>query len=206
MTLKKIYIVRHGQTAYNLKGIVQGRSINADLNQTGRDQAESFFQAYKDQRFDRVITSSLKRTHQSVQKFLDHNANWEIEAGFDEISWGKFDGEKITEDHEYWEVLKKWNAGQTDFRIEDGESPEDVKIRQQEAWKRCVLEGGSETETILLCMHGRALRVLLATLSGKSLQHMDDYKHANLGLYIVETNGTKNKISGMFEEHLTIKK
>ncbi len=86
MIRKKIYIVRHGQTDYNLEGIVQGRSINADLNETGRAQAESFYQAYKNQKFDRIITSSLKRTHQSVQKFLQGNSGWVIDAGFDEIS------------------------------------------------------------------------------------------------------------------------
>lgn len=202
MIRKKIYIVRHGQTAYNLQGIVQGRSINADLNKTGRTQAESFYQAYKDQKFDRIITSSLKRTHQSVQKFIDGHDDWIIDTGFDEISWGKFDGQKITDDHEYWKVLDKWNNGETDYRIEEGESPSDVQNRQREAWERLILNSGANEENVLICMHGRALRVLLATLDGKSLQQMDDYKHANLGLYIVELTEDLTTISGMFTEHL----
>ncbi|NDE62419.1 MAG: histidine phosphatase family protein, partial [Cyclobacteriaceae bacterium] len=43
MDRKKIYLVRHGQTDYNLQGVVQGSGIDAPINATGRAQAEAFF-------------------------------------------------------------------------------------------------------------------------------------------------------------------
>ena len=39
---KRIIIVRHGETAYNALGIVQGRGINAELNEKGWLQARKF--------------------------------------------------------------------------------------------------------------------------------------------------------------------
>lgn len=42
-TTKDIYIIRHGQTDFNVRQIVQGRGINSDLNDMGIRQAQLFF-------------------------------------------------------------------------------------------------------------------------------------------------------------------
>ena len=41
--MKEIYIIRHGETELNRLGIVQGRGVDSDLNDTGRAQAEAFY-------------------------------------------------------------------------------------------------------------------------------------------------------------------
>ena len=45
--VKNIYIIRHGQTDFNVRQIVQGRGINSDLNDEGILQAKLFFEAHK---------------------------------------------------------------------------------------------------------------------------------------------------------------
>ena len=47
-TEKEIYVIRHGQTEHNKKGIVQGKGVNLPLNETGQAQARKFFDAYKE--------------------------------------------------------------------------------------------------------------------------------------------------------------
>ena len=64
--LREIFLVRHGQTDYNLKNIVQGRGVDSSINQTGRDQASKFYDKYGSLDFELVITSTLKRTKQTV--------------------------------------------------------------------------------------------------------------------------------------------
>ena len=71
-------MIRHGETEYNRQGIVQGSGIDADLNETGRNQAEAFYQKYKDIPFDKVYTSALVRTHQTVEKFIEAGIPHEI--------------------------------------------------------------------------------------------------------------------------------
>lgn len=66
---KTIYIIRHGETDYNKQGIIQGGGIDSSLNELGRRQAQQFYQAYHHIQFDRIYTSELKRTHQSVAPF-----------------------------------------------------------------------------------------------------------------------------------------
>lgn len=200
MTAKKIYLVRHGQTDYNLEGIVQGRTIDASLNETGRKQANSFWEAYKDVPFQKIYTSALKRTSESIQNFIDLGIPTEQEAGLDEISWGVYDGKKIFEDDYYWQVVKEWNAGNVSLRIKGGESPEDVRDRQLPVIEKIAK---SEEDVILVCMHGRAMRILLSHFIDGNLNGMDDYQHKNLGLYLLELdeNGLKI-IEGNITGHL----
>ena len=74
---KVIYFIRHGQTDYNLKRIIQGSGIDSDLNETGREQGGLFFEQYKNIPFEVVMTSTLKRTHQTVAHFIDAGIPWE---------------------------------------------------------------------------------------------------------------------------------
>ena len=71
MSTKKIYLIRHGETKYNKLGIVQGSGVDSDLNETGIEQANAFFEHYKNISFDKIYTSKLKRSQQSVQQFID---------------------------------------------------------------------------------------------------------------------------------------
>jgi probable phosphoglycerate mutase len=43
-----------------------------------------------------------------------------------------------------------------------------------------------EEETILVCMHGRALRVMLCHLTNVPVCNMDDFPHTNTALYKLE--------------------
>lgn len=190
MTSKKIYVVRHGQTDFNLQGIVQGSGVDSDLNETGRKQAKAFFDAYKDTGFDKVYTSKLKRTHQTVQSFLQLGIPTESLAGLNEINWGTKEGYKITpeEDEYYHYMLKQWQLGNTSLRIENGESPDDVAIRMRPAIEHIMAQPNEQK--VLVCMHGRAIRILLCMLLNYPLRSMDTFDHENLCLYLVDYNGS----------------
>ena len=190
MSLKKIYLLRHGQTDFNLQGIVQGSGINSSLNETGRWQAEKFFQAYQQTPFDKIYTSALQRSVQSVQQFIDLGIPHEQHAGLNEISWGKREGTKITpeEDAYYFDMLKRWQNGETDVPIEGGESPQLVADRQKPVLD--LILSRPEEKTILVCMHGRAMRILLAQMLNYPLHQMDRFVHYNLCLYMLHHTGS----------------
>ncbi len=190
MSTKKVYLIRHGQTDYNLQGIVQGSGVNSDLNEEGRRQAALFFEKYKDVPFDKVYTSALKRSVQSVQGFLDLGLPHEEHAGLNEICWGVREGTRITpeEDAYYYEVLQSWSEGNTSLCIEGGESPELVAARQRPFID--LMLSRPEEETILICMHGRAMRMLLCQLLNYPLRCMDQFEHQNLCLYLLEYTGS----------------
>ena len=61
-----IYIVRHGQTDWNLEGRYQGR-LDVELNEKGIKQAEKIHEELKDIKFDIVFSSPLKRAYKTAQ-------------------------------------------------------------------------------------------------------------------------------------------
>jgi broad specificity phosphatase PhoE len=190
LSIKKIYLVRHGQTDYNLKNIVQGSGVDTDLNEKGRAQAEAFFKMYKEIRFDKVYTSALKRSKQSVEKFLELGIPHEALEGLNEISWGTKEGHPVTptEDEYYHFMIKQWQLGNTTLKIEKGESPEDVVKRMKPAVDHIMSK--NDEKTILICMHGRAIRILLCHLLNYPLKSMDMFEHENLCLYVLNHTGT----------------
>lgn len=189
MSSKKIYIIRHGQTDFNLQNIVQGSGVDSSLNDVGRAQARAFFDMYRDVAFDKVYTSALRRTTETVKSFLELGIPSESLVGLNEISWGTKEGFKITpeEDQYYHYMLKQWELGNTSLRIEGGESPEDVVRRMQPALDRIL--GRPDERSILICMHGRAIRILLCILLNYPLKSMDMFEHENLCLYLLNYNG-----------------
>jgi broad specificity phosphatase PhoE len=190
LTSKKIYLIRHGQTDYNLQNIVQGSGVDTDLNDRGREQAQAFFDRYKDVPFQKVYTSALKRTHQSVKGFLEMGLPHVQLPGLNEISWGTKEGYKVTpsEDEYYHYMLKQWQLGNTALKIEGGESPEDVVKRMQPAVDHFMSQ--TDEQTILICMHGRAIRILMCMLLNYPLKSMDMFEHENLCLYLLNYTGS----------------
>ncbi|MGF1638583.1 MAG: histidine phosphatase family protein [Cyclobacteriaceae bacterium] len=193
MILKKIYLIRHGQTGYNKMGIVQGRGIDTTLSELGHKQSHAFFKAYKEVPFDKVYTSALQRTHQTVKPFLDLGIEWKILPGLDEISWGISEGMTYEDENnkQYYKIINSWKSGNVTEKIEGGESPIDVMERQKEAIDYILSDNG---QTVLVCMHGRALRILLAWITGRHLKEQDAFAHDNLSLYVLNYDGEKLEI------------
>jgi broad specificity phosphatase PhoE len=194
MIQKTLYIVRHGQTELNRLGVVQGRGMDTDLNDEGRKQAFQFYEAYKNIPFDKIYISALKRTQQSIQPFIDLGIPYQKLSGLDELAWGIHEGQPATVQNKaaFLQIMRDWLDGRLDSKFEGGESPNEVEIREREALD--VIMSHPEEKTVLICMHGRAMRLLLCILSGKPLTEMDTFPHQNLVLYKVIYDGEKFEI------------
>ncbi|PVH25359.1 histidine phosphatase family protein [Sphingobacterium corticibacter] len=191
---KTFYFIRHGQTDLNLRGIVQGRGVNSPLNEMGRKQAEAFFQAYKHVPFDKVYTSTLLRTHETVASFITAGIPTEQLVGLDEISWGIYEGREQDETimAGFKALVDQWRNNLLDVAVENGESPNALVIRQQEAMQHMLAQ--EDEELVLVCLHGRALRILLCHLTEMEVCQMDYFPHTNTALYIVEYEDGKYRI------------
>jgi broad specificity phosphatase PhoE len=192
--IKTLHIVRHGQTDLNKQGIVQGRGKNTDLNDEGRKQASQFYEAYKSVPFNKIYISELKRTQQSIQQFIDLGIPYQKLSGLDELAWGIYEGMPNTPDTKaaFLTLMRDWVAGKLDSKFENGESPNEVRLRQLEALQ--IIMSHTEEEEVLICMHGRAMRLFLCLLTGKPLTEMDAFPHQNLVLYKVTFDGDRFEI------------
>jgi broad specificity phosphatase PhoE len=191
---KTIYIIRHGETDLNKRGVMQGRGVDTDLNDHGRQQAEAFYKAYKHVPFDHIYTSTLKRTHQTVHKFIESGIPWTQYAGLDELAWGIYEGQESTEDVKvvFDNLMKSWTAGDLHLKFDQGESPLEVHERQLEVLEKLIEK--NDAKTILICMHGRAMRLFMCLLMDRPLYDMDKFPHQNTTLYKLIYDGSKFRI------------
>lgn len=188
MIQKELYIIRHGQTEHNAKGIVQGKGVNLSLNEKGRKQANAFFKAYKHVPFEIIYTSTLTRAQESIAQFKELGIAHEIYPELDEISWGELEGSHATmeSDLEFQQLLSKWRVGDIHAKPSpNAESPFELQQRQEKFLEYLLT---TPHQKILIATHGRFIRAFMCTLTGKPLSEMEKFNHVNLCLYKVNLN------------------
>ncbi len=179
---KEIYLIRHGETDFNRKGIVQGRGVNSSLNETGKKQAQAFHQYFRHIEFDFLFSSSLLRTQQTLEPFRLEGYPLNITETLDEINWGIHEGKTSDKEthHQYKDLIRLWSEGKVDEKIPEGESPIELQKRQLIFLNEILPKYHGK---VLICSHGRAIRSLLCTMLGRPLSEMDTFPHTNLSLY-----------------------
>lgn len=188
---KTIHLIRHGQTDFNLKNIIQGSGINSDLNENGMLQADKFFKTYKHVPYKHIYTSQLKRAIQSVGNFIEKGIPHSPLEELNEINWGIMEG-KIQNPVTvklYHETINNWKNGLLNQTVPEGETPLEMYKRQTQGLELLMNKSPNE-DIILICMHGRAIRSFLCLLTGTPLQEMENWDHSNLCLYTLKFNGT----------------
>ena len=195
----RLHIIRHAETEYNKLGVIQGSEVDSELNKIGLRQSELFYEYYKNHNFKKIYVSGLMRTFQTVKKFTDNGFPYEKISDFNEISWGVNQG-KNDDLAEYKMLTDSWKAGNLDNKFENGESPNEMVVRLMIGLEKIV---NDNLDSVLLCIHGRALRVLLSKIIDNDLTMMDKYVHSNTGMYIIEYNeGKYSIIKSNLREHL----
>ena len=189
--MKKIYIIRHGETDFNRMNIVQGNGVDTDLNETGLNQGFLFYNKYKTTPFDKIYVSGLKRTQQTIQHFINDEIPYEKLHELNEISWGEYEGkaQDFKEREFYQYAVNAWNSGNYDVAVANGETPNQLQQRQKKALEY-ILKNTHE-KTVLVCMHGRALKSFICLLLNVPLFNMDNYQHQNTCLYQLDFDGEK---------------
>lgn len=97
--MQKIYLIRHGQTDFNVEGKIAGQ-IETDLTETGKQQVlDCAVKLKKDNiKFDVILCSTLKRAKDTAQ-IIAHEICSPIvyDADLKEFSNGIFEGVKIND-------------------------------------------------------------------------------------------------------------
>lgn len=105
-----IYLVRHGQTDWNLEGKYQGQT-DIELNQAGIKQAEKLMDELKDISFDVVFSSPLKRAYKTAT--IIHHGVVVADERLMERCNGELEGKKKNN-----EVVDFTDPNETRFGIE----------------------------------------------------------------------------------------
>ncbi len=188
-----IYIMRHGETVFNAKGIMQGQ-LDEPLNQSGRDFAEMTGKAMKGFHFDYCISSPLDRAKETAQIILRESEN-DIQIDIDdrviEIDFGCMEGKKIAEMGD--EGLKFFYDPFHFAGFPDGETIQDVCDRTQEFLKELIAK--DDGKTYLISTHGCAMRGMVNYLSDDPADYWLGHAPYNCSFTIIEAEGGNGRIT-----------
>ena len=115
-----IYIVRHGQTEWNVSKRLQGHKP-ITLNEKGREEAKTFAEKIKDLDFDRIISSDLLRAKETAE-IINEKVHKEIflDARLRSVDYGNLEGRFIPDiTQEEWKI---YNSTPEKFGAESVES------------------------------------------------------------------------------------
>jgi len=176
--LKRILLVRHGESEWNSARRLQGQADIA-LSGKGRSQAVSLRPTVAGLLPDRVLTSDLKRAHDTAGLLGFPEAT--PTAMLREIDVGEWTGASIAEllarsEAEY----RDWRAGA--YTPPGGEHWSAFADRTAAAVGASLQEGA---ERLLVVCHGGVIRALLDRLVGLSPQRMVPVGPASLSIVAI---------------------
>lgn len=189
-----LYLIRHAQAEGNLYRIAQGQ-YNSILTDRGNRQVQALERRFADVPIDAVYSSDLYRTcatasaicrpkHLPLHRRRDLR---EICVGtWEQKTWGEIartDPQKF-EDFSYH--LERWF-------VDGAETPEQVRDRILTAVREIVQE--NPNRTVAVFSHGYAIRILLATLEGRSIAEVGETPHGdNTAVSLLEADGDTLRI------------
>ena len=161
--MTELVLLRHGPTAWNAEGRIQGRS-DQPLSDAGRARVRDWRlpPAWHDHRW---VTSPLGRARETAA-LLGH-PDAEVVPELVETHWGDWEGEVLAELRvRLGETMAGNESRGLDFRPPGGESPRDLQVRLA-PWLARVAAGG---EPCLAVAHKGVIRALYALASGWDLR------------------------------------
>lgn len=158
-------MIRHGETALNVKGCYYGRT-DAVLSEKGISQARYLKEILKEVSFDYIVASPLVRAYNTAQIVMKEREQ-EIfgDRRLMEQDFGIFEGMTYKEiQNTYPKELDAWNEEFSTYRIPKGESFADVRSRAEDFLRDIPSGRESKGEKMLIVAHKGTLGHLLAAM------------------------------------------
>jgi len=165
-----VYLVRHGQTAWNKEEIFRGRA-DIPLNETGRKEALLAGQYLRGVGVVSVHSSPLSRAFETAEIIAQYQGK-EVQAldGLIDIDFGQWQGVSREEvKRRYGELYRQWKDTPHLVRFPEGEGLEDVRKRALRAIHETVQDHAAET--LVMVSHRVVNKIVICGLLGLDNSH-----------------------------------
>ena len=163
----RLYFARHGQSEANVLKVISNRGLVHPLTELGRQQAAELAQSLASTPIIKIYFSPLLRAQQTAEIVAATlklpieiaDALREPDCG---IAEGRSDEAAWAEHQRAW---TEWLDEQRyDYRIEGGESFNDLRARFMPFIDRLLAEHGKSSDQLLLISHGELLIMMLSAM------------------------------------------
>ncbi|MBU5306226.1 histidine phosphatase family protein [Clostridioides mangenotii] len=179
------YIVRHGQTNWNIQGKTQGHG-NSDLTESGESQAKQLAESLVNRNIDYIYSSDLGRAVQTAE-LIGNKLGLKVEMteGLREMGFGVWEGLLIKEiQKDYADTYKTWRDEPHMVNIPGGETLHIIKQRVDKFIEE--INEKYDNKNIVLVTHSITLRVMLLSFLNSGMENIYRIKQDNTALNIVE--------------------
>jgi len=179
-----IYVIRHGESVWNFKGLIQGRS-DSKLTKNGESQAHKLANELKNIKFDAVYSSRLlraKRTAEIVS--LGRSVFVKTSKALIERNFGKLDGRLGKHIKIFYDLQKEQNYKK--LKLYGIENDEEIVSRMFPfLTKVAKVHTG---KNILVVTHGSIVRTLIVHLGYATLDQLPPFSVGNASFVKLESN------------------
>ena len=183
--MTKICMVRHGETAWNAEGRVQGQ-LDIPLNEVGRAQAQATAEALAGEDFSAIYSSDLMRVRETAAPAARRLAlPVAFDAALRERHYGMFETLTYVEVREKFpEQYARFRDKDPDFDFEGGESLRAFNDRSMQAVNALIDKHAGEQ--ILVFTHGGVLEMVYRHAREVGLSSPRDFEIPNAGINWIE--------------------
>lgn len=198
-----IYLVRHGETDWNKKRVLQGHT-NIPLNGVGIQQAKNIKNILGHIKFDAFFSSDLLRAKQTAEIMaLNYQLIVQTTKILRERRYGNFEGKSFAKINKFRKTLEKIAKGNKAlhdkyYRQEGMETDEEIALRITTFLREIAVI--YPCRTVFIASHGGVMRVILSLLTGKKYKSGDIDNAAYLKIdcdgidfFLKKMTGVKNK-------------
>ncbi len=165
-----IYLVRHGQTAWNKEEIFRGRT-DVPLDETGLREAVMAAEYFRGMEVHAIYSSPLSRAWQTAQKISDVVAK-EVAPlqAIHDMSFGRWEGRSLREvQKEDGERYRQWQESPHLLKIPGGESLDEVRGRAMAGLDEAI--NSHPGKTLIFVSHRVINKVLICAILGLDNSH-----------------------------------
>ncbi|MFI9008764.1 histidine phosphatase family protein [Actinosynnema sp. NPDC053489] len=163
----RLILVRHGETASNVRMVLDSVPPGPPLTDAGRAQAAALAEQLAGEPVTAVYASTAVRARQTAEPVAAaHGLDVRVVEGVHEIFCGDLEGRHDREAYGiFTATVKRWAEGELDVPLPGGESGRQVLDRYLAAVAG-ITAGRREGETVVLVSHGASLRLGALALAG----------------------------------------
>ncbi|WP_027631960.1 alpha-ribazole phosphatase [Clostridium hydrogeniformans] len=174
----KLFLIRHGQTDWNLKEKIQG-SCDIELNETGIKQAEKLSNKLleKNYRFSKIYSSPQRRALKTSEILSEAtNVDYISIKELEEINFGQWEGLSWTEVKEQYPVeYKEWYINRRYTKPPKGESYQEMLERVVTALHKII----NENDDVVVVTHSAIIMCLQCYITNTPFDEMMKFKTDN---------------------------
>lgn len=163
--MTRLFIVRHGQTAWNKEKVFRGR-VDVPLNEQGIKEAEAVAEALKNEDISVIYSSPLSRAVQTAEPTAKLKGLEIIKLdGITDMNFGVWEGRRLEDvEKEDMDKYRMWVERPAELLIPNGETLKEVQNRALNAVKEIIDKHPSQT--VMLVSHRVVCKLLVLGLMG----------------------------------------